>query len=114
MLARPLLEKILESTPIHAALGYLVRQREPLQQFLIDGRLRLDTNPAELELRKEVVGRKNWLFVGSDDGARWNTITASLVASCQMHDIEPWSYLRDVLTSWPRAALSACLNFGLA
>lgn len=115
-LARPLLEKIFEwaeremklveeSTPIHAALGYLVRQREPLQQFLIDGRLRLDTNPAELELRKEVVGRKNWLFVGSDDGARWNTITVSLVASCQMHDIEPWSYLRDVLTllpSWPQ------------
>jgi transposase len=115
-LARPLLEKIFEwaeremkiveeSTPIHAALGYLVRQREPLQQFLIDGRLRLDTNPAELELRKEVVGRKNWLFVGSDDGARWNTITVSLVASCQMHDIEPWGYLRDVLTllpSWPQ------------
>ena len=82
-----------------------MRQRRALLRFLDDARLRLDTNPAELELRKEVVGRKNWLFVGSDDGARWNTITVSLVASCQMHGIEPWAYLRDLLTllpSWPR------------
>lgn len=114
--ARPLLEDIFEwasgelkiveeNTPIHQALGYLVRQREPLSRFLADGRLRLDTNPAELALRQEVVGRKNWLFVGSDDGAKWNTISVSLIASCQMHGIEPWSYLRDVLTllpSWPK------------
>lgn len=115
-LARPILAKLLwwarrefravdEGTPIHLALGYLVRQRRALVRFLKDGRIRLDTNPAELELRREAVGRKNWLFVGSDDGAKWNTITVSLIASCQMHGIEPWAYLRDVLTllpSWPR------------
>ena len=115
-LARPILARLLswvrrefhaakESTPIHAALGYIVRQRRALLRFLDDARLRLDTNAAELELRKEVVGRKNWLFVGSDDGAQWNTITVSLIASCQMHGIEPWAYLRDLLTllpSWPR------------
>lgn len=114
-LARPILAKLLRwarrefrlveaSTPIHAALGYLIRQRRALLRFLDDGRLRLDTNPAELALRREVVGRKNWLFVGSDGAARWNTVAVSLIASCQMHDIEPWSYLRDVLTllpSWP-------------
>lgn len=116
-LARPILARFLswvrrefhaaqESTPIHAALGYVVRQRRALLRFLDDARLRLDTNPAELQLRKEVVGRKNWLFVGSDDGASWNTITVSLIASCQMHGIEPWAYLRDLLTllpSWPRS-----------
>jgi transposase len=90
---------------IHLALGYVVRQRRALLRFLDDGRIRLDTNPAELELRREVVGRKNWLFLGSDDAAKWNTITVSLIASCQMHGIEPWAYLRDVLTllpSWPQ------------
>jgi transposase len=116
-LARPILAKLLrwarrefrlveDGTPIHRALGYLVRQRRALLRFLEDGRIRLDTNPAELALRREVVGRKNWLFCGSDDGARWNTIAVSLIASCQMHDLEPWGYLRDVLTilpSWPQA-----------
>lgn len=111
-LARPILARLLrwarrefraveEGTPIHLALGYLVRQRRALLRFLDDGRIRLDTNPAELALRQEVVGRKNWLFVGSDDGAKWNTIAVSLIASCQMHAIEPWAYLRDVLTLLP-------------
>jgi len=115
-LARPILARLLwwarrefravaADTPIHLALGYLVRQRRALLRFLDDGRIRLDTNPAELALRREVVGRKNWLFLGSDDAAKWNTITVSLIASCQMHGIEPWAYLRDVLTllpSWPQ------------
>ncbi len=52
-----------------------------------------------------MVGRKNWLFCGSDDGVEWNTTVVTLVASCRLHDIEPWAYLRDVLTllpGWPR------------
>lgn len=91
-------------TPIDEALGYLIRQRRPLRRFLDDAILRLDNNLAELELRREVVGRKNWLFLGSDNGAVWNTTMVSLIASCQMHDIEPEAYLRDVLTllpGWP-------------
>ena len=114
-LARPILAKLLwwarrefravaQGTPIDLALGYLVRQRRALLRFLDDGRIRLDTNPAELALRREAVGRKNWIFAGSDNGAKWNTIAVSLIASCQMHGIEPWAYLRDVLTllpSWP-------------
>lgn len=120
-LARPLLAKLLrwvrqerrlvaEGTPIDLALGYVVRQRRALLRFLSDGRLRLDTNPAELALRKEVVGRKNWLFVGSDDGAQWNTIAVSLIASCQLHDIEPWAYLRDALTLLPSWAEDRALE----
>lgn len=51
-----------------------------------------------------MLGRKNWLFLGSDEGARVNTIFVSLLASCQLHGIEPWAYLRDLLCllpSWP-------------
>ena len=50
------------------------------------------------------VGRKNWLFVGNDDAAEVNATFVSLLASCQLHDIEPWAYLRDLfclLPSWP-------------
>jgi transposase len=66
--------------------------------------LRLDNNCSEAELRRQVVGRANWTFCGSDDGAAWNATATSLIASCRLHDIEPWAYLRDVLTllpTWP-------------
>ncbi len=49
-----------------------------------------------------VVGRRNWLFVGSDDGADVNTVFVSLLASCRMHDIEPLAYIRDLLCLLPR------------
>jgi transposase len=93
-----------EETPIAKAMNYLVNQRVPLTRFLDNGLLRLDNNLSEAELRREKVGAHNWLFCGSDDGAHWNATVVSLIASCQLHSIEPWAYLRDVLTllpSWP-------------
>jgi hypothetical protein len=51
--------------------------------------------------RREAVGRKNWLFVGSDDGAKWNATFVSLIASCQQHKLEPWAYLRDLFCLLP-------------
>jgi transposase len=98
---RPL---VADHEPIAKAMNYIVNHRVPLTRFLDDGILRLDNNPSELELRREVVGRKNWLFCGSDEGAHWNSVAVSLIASCQLHGIEPWAYLRDVLTllpAWP-------------
>ena len=95
---------LLEDTPIYDGVRYARNQRQGLLRFLEDGRLPIHNNMSELELRREAVGRKNWLFVGSDDGARVNATFVSLLASCQMHGIEPWSYLRDVLCllpSWP-------------
>jgi len=110
--ARPVLKKLFawvkdeidhhaESAPIRKALSYLKNQRVPLERFLENGEMRLDNNISELELRREVVGRKNWTFCGSDNGATANATITSLVASCQMHGIEPWAYLRDVLTLLP-------------
>lgn len=95
----------LPKSPIGQAIGYARNHWVPLTRFLEDGRLRLDNNRSELELRREAVGRRNWIFVGSDDGAEWNAIAVSLIASCELHGIEPWAYLRDVLIllpDWPR------------
>lgn len=47
-------------------MNYLINQRDALSRFLEDGRLRLDNNLSELELRRQVVGRANWTFCGSD------------------------------------------------
>ena len=97
---------VLDDTPISKAIGYARNQRTALTRFLGDGRLPLDNNVSERNLRREVLGRKNWLFLGSDEGARANTIFVSLLASCQLHGIEPWAYLRDLfclLPSWPKS-----------
>jgi len=96
----------LDETPTVTAIGYARNQRVALQRFLEDGRLPIHNNGSERELRREALGRKNWLFVGSDDGAAVNATFVSLLASCQMHGIEPWAYLRDLfclLPSWPRS-----------
>lgn len=95
---------LLEDTPIYDGVRYARNQRVGLSRFLDDGRLPLDNNISERELRRQAVGRKNWLFVGSDDGAQTNAAFTSLLASCRMLDIEPWAYLRDlfcVLPKWP-------------
>ena len=59
---------------------------------------------SELALRREAVGRKNWLFVRSDDGGAVNATFTSLLSSAQLCKIEPWAYLRDLfclLSNWP-------------
>jgi transposase len=99
---------LLEDTPLYDGVRYVRNQREGLQRFLDDGRLPLTNNISERELRRQAVGRKNWMFVGSDDGARANAVFTSLLASCRMLGIEPWAYLRDILCllrDWPRHAL---------
>lgn len=92
--------------PLRSALGYTVRQKEALCRFLDDGKLKLDNNRTELVLRGAVaVGRKAWLFVGSDLHAESAAGTMSLVASARLHRLDPEAYLRDifrVLPHWPR------------
>ena len=98
-------EHALDETPTAKAIGYARNQRAALERFLDDGRLPIHNNGSERALRREAVGRKNWLFVGSDDAAEVNATFVSLLASCQLHELEPWAYLRDLfclLPSWPR------------
>jgi transposase len=90
---------------LRSALGYCVRQRAALCRFLEDGRLKLDNNASERELKRVATGRKAWLFVGSDDHAHAAAALFSLIATCKLHRIEPEQYLRDVLrvlVHWPR------------
>ena len=94
---------VLDETPTAKAIGYALNQRVALQRFLDDGRLPIHNNGSERALRREAIGRKNWIFVGSDDAGAVNAAFVSLLASCQLHGIEPWSYLRDLfclLPSW--------------
>jgi transposase len=89
--------RILPKSPLGQALTYAHNQWRALTRFLEDGRLELDNNASERSLRRVAVGRKNWMFAGSDEGARRAAIIYSLVASCCLHGVDPFGYLRDVL-----------------
>ena len=98
------LDRVLDESPMAKAIRYSRNQRTALQRFLDDSRLPLHNNVSGLQLRREVVGRKNWLFLGSDDAAHVNTAFVSLLASCGLHGVEPWVYVRDLLCllpTWP-------------
>lgn len=95
-------------SPLARALRYTSNHWAALTRFLDDGRLRLDNNPSELELRRLVVGRRNWLFVGSEEHAPETCTFVSLIASCALHGLDPEGYLRDlfrVLPAWPQTRL---------
>jgi transposase len=95
---------VLDETPISKAIGYARNQRVALQRFLDDGRLPMHNNISERALRREALGRRNWLFLGTDEAGDVNATFVTLLASCEMHGIEPLGYLRDLLCllpSWP-------------
>lgn len=108
-------DEVVDQTPLAQAVGYARNQRKALSRFLDDPRLPLHNNMSELQLRRQVLGRRNWLFLGTDEAAVANTTFVSLLASCAMHGIEPWRYLRDLfclLPSWPhRRALELAPAF---
>lgn len=97
--------KVKERGLVASALGYALRQEDALRRFLDDGRLRLDNNAAERALRTIAVGRKNWLFCGSDDHASAAANLFSLFASCKLHGLDQEAYLSElilVMPYWPR------------
>lgn len=86
---------------VSKALGYAFRQEKPLRRFLDDPRLRLENNSSERAIRPITVGRKNWLFCGSDDHANASANLFSLVASCKLHGLDPEAYLSEVMRVMP-------------
>lgn len=110
--SRPILERIREEVELVGrtalpksalgdALGYVRNQWRALTRFVEDGRLAIDNNAAERALRAVAVGRKNWLFTGSEDGGKRAAVIYSLIGTCKLSGIEPFAYLRDVLERLP-------------
>ncbi len=87
------------------ALGYAANQEAELLRVLDDVNLPLDNTRSERELRKIVVGRKAWMFYGSDTHAEAAAAIFSVIASCRLHWLDPFTYLEEilrVLPYWPR------------
>jgi len=90
-------QKTIPSEPLRKAVDYALNQRKALYRYLEDGRLRPDNNLAENAVRPIALGRKNWLFVGSERGGRAAALFMSLVKSCKDCGINPWEYFDDLL-----------------
>jgi transposase len=96
-------------TPLGKGLGYIYRQWTRLLLFLDDGNIEATNNRRERELRRLVLGRKNWLFTWLDEGAKRTSNILSIVATCIAHDINPRAYLHKVVHcivhGWPQEKL---------
>ena len=87
----------LPKSPLGEAIGYALDQWTALTRYLDDGRLDIDNNAAERTLRGIAVGRKNWLFAGSDAGGHRAAIFYSLIETAKRHGVEPFAYLCDII-----------------
>jgi len=102
---------VLPKSPMGQAIQYAFNQWDALCVYTTDGRLAIDNNASENALRRVAVGRKNWLFCGSDKGGRTAATLFSLIATCQRHKVEPMAYLRDVLTRIAATPISQLNQF---
>jgi len=92
------------------AVGYFLNQWDALCLFTGNGRVAIDNNRVERQMRCVAVGRKNWLFAGSEEGGHRAAAIYSLVCTCSLLGIEPWAYLKDVLQKLAEGADPATLT----
>lgn len=103
---------MLPKSPEGQAIAYALSNWEALTRYAEDGDLEIDNNGAERSLRGVAVGRKNWLFFGSDNGGRTAAVLTSLIATSKRLGIDPFAYLRDIferISTHPRTRLADLL-----
>lgn len=88
-------------SPIRTAINYCLRQWDALTRFTTDGEIPIDNNRTEQTMRNPAMGRKAWLFVGSEQGGHTAATLYSVVASAKRHHLDPEAYLHDVLDRLP-------------
>jgi len=95
---------VLEVPPkslIGKAIAYMLNRWKALTVFLNDGRVELSNNLVENRFRKLALGRRNWLFTKSEEGARNLTAIYSILGTCELNGINPYDYLCDLLEKLP-------------
>jgi len=106
--ANPVLDKIerylsqlapsvLPKSSLAKAVTYARNQWEALRRYTDDGRLTIDNNISERTLRHQAIGRKNWLFLGSESAGPRAAVLYTILSGAKRHHIEPWAYVRDLL-----------------
>ena len=91
------LRRTSKRSDLAVAVRYALTRWAALTRYAADGRIEIDNNPVERAIRPIAVGRKNWLFAGSDTGGTRAAAIASLIATAKLNGIDPEAYLRHVL-----------------
>jgi len=89
--------RVLPKSPMGQAMAYALRHWQALTRYVGDGFLDIDNNLAEMTLRHIAIGRKNWLFAGSQAGAQTAAILFSVTSTCHRHRVDAFAYLQDIL-----------------
>jgi hypothetical protein len=100
-------KRVLPKSRFGQALSYLRNHWPAFQVYLRDGRVPIDNNDVERDLRRIALGRTNWLFVGSEAAGQRTATIFTIVASAARHDLDVWEYLRDALEQLARGRAAA-------
>ncbi len=91
----------LPQSPLGSAIDYALGQWRTLEVYLSDGRVEIDNNLVENAIRPTAIGKKNWLFIGEADAGQRSAIVYTLIECCRRRGLNPFAYLRDVLSRLP-------------
>jgi transposase len=92
--------QVLPKSPVGRAIGYVLPRWDGLTRYCEDGALAIDNNLSERMVRPVAIGRKNFLFMGSDNGGKAAAILYSVLASAKVNQVEPYAYVRDLLVQF--------------
>jgi len=96
--------QVLPKSPMATAIRYALNQWDALCRYPDNGQLAIDNNAAERSLRGLAIGRRNWLFVGSEQGGHTTATILTLIANAIQNSLDPFAYLRDLLRRLPTTA----------
>jgi transposase len=98
--------RILPKSLLGQAIAYALGQWPSLLLYLADGRVEIDNNLVENAIRPTALGKKNWLFIGAAHAGERGAIIYTIIESCRRRGLDPYAYLRDVLTRLPSMTTS--------
>jgi transposase len=93
--------RYLPQSLLGTAIDYALGQWPTLSVYLADGRVEIDNNLVENAIRPTALGKKNWLFVGEAEAGDRSAVIYTIIESCRRRSLDPYAYLRDVLTRLP-------------
>lgn len=99
-------QQVLPKSKIGKAIAYSLPRWGRLSLYVTDGRLQIDNNTIENAMRPVALGRKNFLFAGSNEGGKRLALFYSLLASCKKQQVNPWEYIKDILDRMPTTKTS--------